>query len=107
MKTILNIATVASLVVLSGTGLAASAATHGYVGQNLAPKARITMNRATAIALKAHPGRITDKELENEGGGSGLRYSFDIASGGKTFEVGVDAKSGAVLENKTEGKNPD
>lgn len=107
MKTFLNVAAVASLVVLGGTGLAASAATHGYVGQALASKAKVTMAQATAIALKAHPGRITDKELENEGGGSGLRYSFDIVSGGKTFEVGVDAKSGAVLENKTEGKNPD
>lgn len=107
MKTILNLAAVAALTVVGSTAFAASAAPHGYVGQNLAPKARVSMARATAIALKAHPGRITDKELENEGGGSGLRYSFDILSGGKTFEVGVDAKTGAVLENKAEGKNPD
>ena len=26
---------------------------------------------------------------------------------GKTFEVGVDAANGAVLENKAEGRNPD
>ena len=107
MKTILNLAAISALGVVGGTALAASAAPHGYVGQKLASKARVSMVQATAIALKAHPGRITDKELENEGGGSGLRYSFDIASGGKTFEVGVDAKSGAVLENKAEGKNPD
>lgn len=107
MKTVFNLAAIASLAVVGGAALAASPANHGYVGQKLAPKARVTMTQATAIALKAHPGRITDKELENEGGGSGLRYSFDIASGGKTFEVGVDAKTGAVLENKKEGKNPD
>jgi uncharacterized membrane protein YkoI len=107
MKTILNLAAIASLAVVSGAALAAPPATHGYVGQRLAARARVTMAQASAIALKAHPGRITDKELENEGGGSGLRYSFDIVSGGKTFEVGVDAKSGAVLENKKEGKNPD
>jgi uncharacterized membrane protein YkoI len=107
MKTILNLATIASLAIVGGSALAAAPATHVYVGQKLAAKAKVTMAQATAIALKAHPGRVTDKELENEGGGSGLRYSFDIASGGKTFEVGVDAKSGAVLENKKEGKNPD
>lgn len=106
MKTILNLAAVAALAV-GGTAIAASAANHGYVGRELAPKAKVTMAQARAIALKAHPGRVTDQELENEGGGSGLRYSFDIVSGGKTFEVGVDAKSGAVLENKVEGKNPD
>lgn len=106
MKTIFNFAAIAALAV-GGTAIAASAATHGYAGQRLAPKAKVTMTQARAIALKAHPGRITDQELENEGGGSGLRYSFDISNGGKTFEVGVDARSGAVLENKAEGKNPD
>ena len=78
-----------------------------YVGANLAPQARITMVQARVIALGAHPGRITDEELENEGGGSGLRYSFDIRSGGRTHEVGVDARTGRVLENKAEGPNPD
>ena len=65
------------------------------------------MIAAKAIALKAHPGKMTDAELENEGGGSGLRYSFDIKSRGKTFEVGVGAMTGKVLENKKERKNPD
>jgi uncharacterized membrane protein YkoI len=54
-----------------------------------------------------HSGKITDEELENEKGGSGLRYSFDIKRGSVTQEVGVDAKTGKVLENKKEGKNPD
>jgi uncharacterized membrane protein YkoI len=78
-----------------------------YVGAKLATKAKITIAEARVIALKAHPGQITDQELENEGGGSGLRYSFDIKSGGKIHEVGVDAKTGTVLENKAEGANPD
>jgi uncharacterized membrane protein YkoI len=76
-------------------------------GAELAPQARITLDSARATALKARPGTITDQELEKEGGGSGLRYSFDIESGGKTYEVGVDAQTGAVLENAVEGKNPD
>jgi uncharacterized membrane protein YkoI len=107
MKTLINLAAAVSLAVTGGAALAASATAHGYVGQKLAANAKITMAQARVIALKAHPGRVTDQELENEGGGSGLRYSFDIVSGGKTFEVGVDARSGAVLENKAEGKNPD
>ena len=84
-----------------------TAAPATYVGAKLASRANITIAQARVIALKAHPGQITDQELENEGGGSGLRYSFDIKSGGKTHEVGVDAKTGRVLENKAEGPNPD
>lgn len=34
--------------------------------------------------------------------GSGLRYSFDVVSQGKTIEVGVDAMTGSVLENGAE-----
>ena len=51
--------------------------------------------------------QITDQELEKEGGGTGLRYSFDIKNGSKTYEVGIDARTGRVLENKAEGPNPD
>jgi len=86
---------------------AADATTPTYVGAKLASNANITIAQARVIALKAHPGQITDQELENEGGGSGLRYSFDIKSGGTTHEVGVDAKTGHVLENKAEGPHPD
>lgn len=78
-----------------------------YTGEKLAPQTKITLPQAEAIALKVRPGTVTDRELEKERGGSGLRYSFDIRSGGKTYEVGVDAKSGKVLENATEGANPD
>ena len=65
------------------------------------------MAQARQIALKAHPGKITDEELEKEKGGSGLRYSFDIKTSSGTQEVGVDAQTGKVLENKKEGPNPD
>lgn len=78
-----------------------------FTGQEYAKDAKITMTEASKIALKAHPGTITDQELEREKGGSGLRYSFDVKSVGVTYEVGVDAKTGAVLENSAEGKNPD
>lgn len=88
---------------VAGTALSA----HAYTGEKLASHAKVTMSEARATALKAHPGKITDEELEKEGGGSGLRYSFDIRSGKVTQEVGVDAETGKLLENKPEGPNPD
>lgn len=105
---------------------AASVSAYAYTGEKLAKHAKISIEQARAIALKAYPGKITDEELEKEKGGSGLRYSFDIESDkvidkvehkgdkaghedehGLVHEVGVDAKTGAVLENAAEGKNPD
>ncbi len=78
-----------------------------YTGEKLAKKAKVSIDQARTIALKAHPGTITDEELEREAGGTGLRYSFDIKNGRVTQEVGVDARTGHVLENAKEGKNPD
>ena len=74
-----------------------------YTGEELAKYTTVTLPEARAIALKAFPGKITDEELEKEKGGSGLRYSFDIEDGGVTHEVGVDAKTGKLLENNDEG----
>lgn len=85
----------------------AASSAFAYTGDKLAPETKITLAQAEVIALKARPGKVTDKELEKEHGGSGLRYSFDILSGGKTYEVGVDAKTGKLLENAAEGANPD
>jgi uncharacterized membrane protein YkoI len=79
-----------------------------YPGQQFAKQATITLTQARAIALRAVPnGKIVAEELEKEPGGSGLRYSFDMKSGGKTREIGIDAKTGKILENALEGKNPD
>ena len=78
-----------------------------YAGEKLAKNAKISMADARTIALKAHPGKISDEELEKEKGGSGLRYSFDIKNPKGTQEVGVDAKTGMILENKLEGPHPD
>ena len=85
----------------------AATSAFAYPGQELAKEAKINIEQARAIALKAHPGKITDEELEGEKGGSGLRYSFDIRHGKVTQEVGVDAKTGELLENAPEGPNPD
>ena len=102
----MRVTTTACSLAVAGL-LAATAAANAYTGQNLASHARVTMARATQIALHARPGKITDRELESEGGGSGLRYSFDVRASGIVYEVGVDAKTGAVLENDREGAHPD
>ena len=78
-----------------------------FTGSQYAQEARISLKQARAIAAKACPGRIVDQELERESGGSGLRYSFDIKKADGTREVGIDAKTGKVLENSTEGPNAD
>lgn len=93
-------------VSLGATG-AAAGTTGRLAGSNLLPLTKISLTQARATALAARPGQITDQEVEKERGGSGLRYSFDIKNDGKTFEVGVDGKTGKVLENKAEGPNPD
>lgn len=94
---------------LALAALLASGATiaSAYTGQELAKHAKVPMARAQAIALKARAGTVTDRELEREKGGSGLRYSFDIKAHGKTYEVGIDAANGRILENKAEGPHPD
>lgn len=103
----LSVLAVAALSAASGSALAApaapvTAASPAFTGHQYARRARVGLADARAIALKARPGQITDQELEKEHGGSGLRYSFDVKSGGRIFEVGVDAKTGKVLENGAE-----
>ncbi len=94
-------------VLLCSALIGARGAAQAYTGEELAKDAKVSLADARAIALKAHPGKITDEEFEKESGGSGLRYSFDIKNGATTYEVGVDAKTGMVLENAAEGKNLD
>jgi uncharacterized membrane protein YkoI len=99
------------------TGMAATAALSlawaddalpkGFAGAGLSKDAKISLTDARAIALKVYAGDIVSEELEKERGGSGLRYSFDIKNGGVTHEVGVDAKTGKLLENSVEGAHHD
>ena len=74
-----------------------------YAGDTMAPDARISIANARARALSERPGDVTSQSLQRREGGSGLRYSFDIRSDNITYEVGVDAGSGAILENRREG----
>lgn len=82
---------VLALTIAAGNALA-------YPGQKLAREAKISLEQARGIALKAHPGKIVDQELE-QGKGDSLRYSFDIVAGHTRQEVWVDAKTGNVVRN--------
>jgi uncharacterized membrane protein YkoI len=99
----MGVAALAALVV--GSNALADAA--HLTGDKYLPLAKISLDQARTIALKACPGAITDQELEKEKGGSGLRYSFDIKTAAGVREVGVDAVTGIVLENSREGPHPD
>ncbi len=78
-----------------------------HVPTKLATHAKVTLAQARAKALKAFPGaKIVTKELEQEHGGSGLRYSFDMRRGKIWREVGIDANTGTVLQNSKESANP-
>ncbi len=87
--------------------VAAHSSAFAYKGERLAGSATVTMQEATAIAMHVRSGKIIERELEREAGGTGMRYSFIIKNGSRKYEVGVDAKNGKVLENKVEGKHPD
>ena len=100
MKRILRSAGRAAMCVLVA---GAPTAAWAYAGQELAAGAQVSIEQARAIAMRTVPGEITDEELETEEGGSGLRYTFDIKRGNETYEVGIDAKTGGVLENTLDG----
>nr|WP_294814842.1 PepSY domain-containing protein [uncultured Sphingomonas sp.] len=71
-----------------------------------APKAKLTMAQARAIALKTAPGKVAKAEYEKEDGG--WRYSFDIRQGSRIHEIGIDAHSGKIVENAFEDpRHPD
>jgi uncharacterized membrane protein YkoI len=91
-----------ALAALAATAAAAAPPAHALKGRELAGQAKITLAQARTIATKVRPGAITDQELEKEPGGSGLRYAFDISSHGRSYEVGVDARTGRIVENAVE-----
>jgi uncharacterized membrane protein YkoI len=76
-------------------------------GGKYLPEAKVPLAQARRLALKTYQGKIMSEELEKESGGSGLRYSFVIRRKNMKHEVGIDAKTGEVLENSIEGKHPD
>jgi uncharacterized membrane protein YkoI len=94
------------VVAAGGILLVASIGAQAFTGQQFAKDAKVGIAEARTTAVTARPGKIVD-ELEKEPGGGGPRNSFDIRAVKDTYEVGVDAQSGAVLESRLDGPNPD
>lgn len=88
-----------TLLALASGMAPAHAAPSQLDGAQFLKNAKVKLIDARTIALKACDGKIVAQELEKEHGGSGLRYSFDIRKNGVVHEVGVDAKTGKVLES--------
>jgi uncharacterized membrane protein YkoI len=72
------------------------------VSASAAPKhkPKLSMQEAEKIALEKQPGTIKSSELEKEHGV--LMYSFDILRDNQIHEVGVDANTGKIVEDKIE-----
>lgn len=63
-------------------------------------KAKISLEQAKAIALKAAPGEIVETEYEIESNGA-ASYEFDIKTpAGGEVKLEVDAASGNIVEDK-------
>jgi len=99
MTKLQNITLAASMAALGTAGIAMAAS---FPGSQLSPQAKVSLTQARGIAQHTVRGTIVSQELEKENGGSGLRYSFDVKTARGVREVGVDAKTGAVLENSAD-----
>ena len=65
-----------------------------------ARRAKLTIKQAKAIALRTAPGTVVERDYELED--RTWRYSFDIRQGERIHEVGVDAKTGKIVESAYE-----
>lgn len=62
-------------------------------------KAKVSLEKARDIALKAHPGKIVETEYEIESNGN-ASYEFDIKKqDGTEVKLEVDATTGAIVED--------
>lgn len=61
-------------------------------------KAKIGLEEAKAIALKAHPGKIVEIEYEIEANGD-ASYEFDIETDQGEVKLEVDAATGKIIED--------
>jgi uncharacterized membrane protein YkoI len=65
-----------------------------------APTPAISEKKAREIAAAASNGELSEADYEEEGGG--WRWSFDVKEDGKIHEIGVDATTGKIVEDKYE-----
>jgi hypothetical protein len=107
MKTLVRAVTLLAALSAAGGVAAAAGWPFPYKGEKLAHHARVSLLTARQLAQRARPGIIISQALEREPGGSGLRYSFDIKSGPRVYEVGIDARNGRVLQDNVAAPSDD
>lgn len=91
-----------SVLLLATAAMPADAATSRY-GIHHRISERIGMVHARSIALRQHPGHVVRWGLVRDRGG-GERYVFNIRNRTGLYAVGVDAHSGAVVQNFKAGE---
>ncbi len=99
MKTLTALFTAAALALTAG--LAHADVRPDHIEGLLKSGAVMPFDKLNAAAAAKHPGaNITDTELDHNHSGV-LVYEVDLTdTAGKKFEVKLDAKTGAVLEDK-------
>jgi len=99
MKTLTALFAATALTLAAG--LAQADVRPDHVEGLLKSGAVMPFDKLNAAALAKHPGAsITDTELDHNNSGV-LVYEVDVTdTTGKKFEVKLDAKTGAVLEDK-------
>ena len=68
----------------------------GYTGEKPAPGVHFPLSWGKSPTRASIPRTAA----------SGLRYTFNIKRGAETYEVGIDARTGVVLENTVERQGP-
>lgn len=101
MKTLTALFAATALTLAAG--LAQADVRPDHVEGLLKSGAVMPFDKLNAAAVAKHPGAsITDTELDHNNSGV-LVYEVDVTdTTGKKFEVKLDAKTGAVLEDKLE-----
>ena len=99
MKTLTALFAASALTLAAG--LAQADVRPDHVEGLLKSGAVMPFDKLNAAAVAKHPGAsITDTELDHNNSGV-LVYEVDVTdTTGKKFEVKLDAKTGAVLEDK-------
>ena len=98
MKTLTALFAATALTLTAG--LAQADVRPDHIEGLLKSGAVMPFEKLNAAAVATHPGSsITDTELDHKNGV--LVYEVDVTdTAGKRFDVKLDAKTGAVLENK-------
>lgn len=75
--------------------------------RRVSPTSQDGAGASALSALKAYPGNIISEELERSLAAASCATHLLLSDQKARHEVGVDAKTGTVLENCVEGKTSD